>query len=241
MSRARNRGLEEARGEFVIFGDSDDWVDADLLEWLSAKREESGADVVCHAYARELPGGTEYPSKALEKTFMTSDEYIAGSLGEASGMILSACLGMYPKDTAREVRFREDLPYGEDSLFLVSLLAKLKTVYYEPKAFYHYRVTREGNTLGRTSLAKLVWENTEGSAYHYLLRLLADNEIEAARTAHAEGNQEAFLRHRRAARKLAKTIRHYEDIPARARLRRTLSAASPVLGVGLYNRLRGFE
>lgn len=253
VSRARNRGLEEARGEFVIFGDSDDWVDADLLEWLSAKREESGADVVCHAYARELPGGTEYPSKALEKTFMTSDEYIAGSLGEASGMILSACLGMYPKDTAREVRFREDLPYGEDSLFLVSLLAKLKTVYYEPKAFYHYRVTREGNTLGRTSLAKLekvisaceamtrVWENTEGSAYHYLLRLLADNEIEAARTAHAEGNQEAFLRHRRAARKLAKTIRHYEDIPARARLRRTLSAASPVLGVGLYNRLRGFE
>ena len=253
VSRARNRGLSEVSGEWIVFGDSDDWVSPDLLEWLLAKQAESGADVVCHAYARELPGRTEYPSKALPKTLMTPDEYIAGSLGEATGMILSACLGLYPAAAAKAIRFREDLPYGEDSLWLCSLLAAVSSVYYEPKALYHYRIAREGNTLGTTSLAKKekviaaseamaeVWEKTDGSAYHYLLRLVADNEIEAARLAHREGKREAFLAHRKAARKLAARISRYPEISFKARLRRTLSAASPVLGVGLYNRLRGFE
>ncbi len=253
VSRARNRGLEEASGEYVVFGDSDDWVDPDLLEWLLARQAESGADVVCHAYARELPEGTEYPSKALPKTLMTPDEYIAGSLGEATGMILSACLGLYPAAAAKAVRFREGFAYGEDSLFLCTLLARVRSVYYEPKPLYHYRIEREGNTLGKTSLAKKekviaaseamakVWEKTDGSAYHHLVRLVADNEIEAARLAHDEGNKEAFLRHRKAARRLVAQVRGYKDIAPKARLRRTLSAVSPVLGVGLYNRLRGFE
>ena len=253
VSKARNRGLQEATGDFIVFGDSDDWVDANLLEWLLAKRKASGADVVCHAYARELKEGTEYPSKALPKTFMTADEYIAGSLGESSGMILSACLALYPAEAAKALRFREDLPYGEDSLYLCTLLSRISSVYYEPEALYHYRVIREGNTLGTTSLAKLekvisasramaaVWEKTPGSAWHYLLRLVADNEIEAARQAHAEGNKTAFIRHRNEARKLASRISRFSDIPAKARLRRCLSAASPILGVGLYNRMRGFE
>ncbi len=252
VSRARNRGLEEASGQYIVFGDSDDWVEPDLLEWLLDRQRESGADIVCHAYARELPGGTEYPSAALPKTLMTPDEYIAGSLGEASGMILSACLALYPAGPAKALRFREDLPYGEDSLYLCTLLSRLSSVYYEPEPLYHYRVVREGNTLAAASLAKqekvieaslamaAVWEETQGSAWHYLLRLADDNEIEAARRAHAEGNKEAFLRHRKAARALAARVRHFPDISPKARLRRCLSAASPVLGVGLYNRLRGF-
>ena len=173
VSKARNRGLQEATGDFIVFGDSDDWVDANLLEWLLAKQKASGADVVCHAYARELKEGTEYPSKALPKTFMTADEYIAGSLGESSGMILSACLALYPAEAAKALRFREDLPYGEDSLYLCTLLSRISSVYYEPEALYHYRVIREGNTLGTTSLAKL-----ELSEYHALVSPVASPKRE---------------------------------------------------------------
>ena len=46
VSRARNRGLEIARGQYIIFVDSDDYVKEDLIEKLYSKALETGADIV---------------------------------------------------------------------------------------------------------------------------------------------------------------------------------------------------
>ena len=253
VSRARNRGLKEASGRFLSFADSDDWMDPGMLEWFLKKQQESGADVVFCGYARETAEGTSYPARGLGKTLLSPDEFVAGALGEANGMLLSVWIGLYPAGLAKAVRFREDLPYGEDSLWLCEVLEKASSVYYEPEPLYHYLITRSGNTATRISLAKQekvieaakamaeVWKDADGSAYHYLMKLLTDDEIEAARLAHAENDRAAFLRHRKAARKLAARIAGFDDLDAKERLRRRLSAASPVLGVNAFYRLKGMK
>lgn len=46
VGAARNDGLRQATGDWIIFGDSDDWFEVDALEKLVAYGEETGADVV---------------------------------------------------------------------------------------------------------------------------------------------------------------------------------------------------
>ena len=45
LSAARNTGLEVAQGEYVVFVDSDDWVEPTMLSRLAD--ETQGEDVIC--------------------------------------------------------------------------------------------------------------------------------------------------------------------------------------------------
>ena len=51
QTSARNKGLEVALGEYVVFIDSDDWVSENYLELFEKPIKEHGVDVVCCGYA----------------------------------------------------------------------------------------------------------------------------------------------------------------------------------------------
>ena len=59
-STARNAGLENAKGEYIFFLDSDDWLEPNALETMIATAKRENADLVfCEAQAIDDEGKTE--------------------------------------------------------------------------------------------------------------------------------------------------------------------------------------
>ena len=53
-SKARNRGIDEAKSKYIMFVDSDDYIDQDMLDTLFVATEASSADLtICGYYVEK--------------------------------------------------------------------------------------------------------------------------------------------------------------------------------------------
>ena len=52
VAATRNRLLEKARGEFVLFVDSDDWIEQDTVEILMQEQKKEDYDIVMYQLSK---------------------------------------------------------------------------------------------------------------------------------------------------------------------------------------------
>ena len=147
VSSARQMGIDNARGEYTIHADPDDWVEPDMLEELYRKAKEADADMVICDFFYDYKWGRVIDKQKPEVCTAEGvqrelfHQKLHGSCWNK--LIRRSCYEEY------QVKFPQDITLWEDLYVVCSLLSHPLKVAYLPKAFYHYDQILNGESLVR--------------------------------------------------------------------------------------------
>jgi len=144
-SAARNNGLKFASKEYIMFIDSDDFIEKHTCERLAKYVEKDKSDVyvfgLYYDYVNKINTGGQ--NLRYEK-YENGKKYMETALKEGnfrtfphSKLFKNSLLGGETSVHNEIIRFVEGLLY-EDMLFNVQVLCKAKSVTIIPEFFYHY-------------------------------------------------------------------------------------------------------
>jgi len=145
VSCSRNAGLRKTSGKYVIFIDSDDYIEEDCLEILYRKAENSDYVAVFSGKIKEYKNVVVSKSK-YSNIVMSLPQDIKGFLEDP--LEFSCCGALIKGNIARKNVFDCSLKYGEDTLFMFNVLSG-KRFFYLGNNKYHY-LTHEGNTMNKS-------------------------------------------------------------------------------------------
>ena len=125
QGRARNFALPLAKGEYLGFVDSDDWIEADMYEKLCGLADGTGADIAVCDFREHYADGSE---NVVPAAFQDHPLSFAGS----------CCNKVFRSELVRDLRFPEGLWY-EDFYFSAVMLLRSRRTEYLREPLYIYR------------------------------------------------------------------------------------------------------
>lgn len=223
VSQARNLGLDAARGDYILFVDSDDILHSRLMEALVTGMERENAAIggtmgvqLSQQQWDNIKNKMLQSSKEPETILHTNEDTVHKLLTEV--MPLSVLGGvMIRRDWVGQTRFRTDLTIGEDFYFVYENLIKGASAVFLKQRWY----------LNRIHATNTSWDYSYQGFMTRLRRreLVWQSEEQLGRDQHAKGQKaEVFAIYRQCVskagifspdgKKMRKTLRAYRKIIA---------------------------
>lgn len=150
VAAARQDGIDRAGGAYVLFVDSDDYIQPDMLQELHQAALNEAADLIICDFNLIRSDRVEYwhqqPASLEREALMGAMFYFCPLWNK---LIRTACF------RNSGIRFVADINAGEDQLFLLKILAANQPfkAAYVGKALYQYDLTQNDGSISNTGVS----------------------------------------------------------------------------------------
>jgi glycosyltransferase involved in cell wall biosynthesis len=137
LPAARKTALEHAEGEYILFADSDDWLETDAVEKVMAKADETDADIVYFDLVKEYGHRSSY-KRERDYSGETKMDFIVNMFNYKSfGYTVTKCFKR--KLYTDNVIYIPKLGMHEDIYLMSQIIFYAESLVHIPEALYHYR------------------------------------------------------------------------------------------------------
>lgn len=145
-SKSRNIGLKHAKGKYIMFVDSDDYIEKnaikDLYEIINLKKVKIVRFnySVIDANNKNSNSKFDYEDKLISRNELFEQHLLKSILWNTVwGQLIESSI-------AKKTKFNENIKIGEDLLFNLDLYNQVDNVFYTNKRYYAYSYNNNGIT-----------------------------------------------------------------------------------------------
>lgn len=177
---SRLEGYKQAKGKYIMYVDSDDWISKDMVELMYKNLKETKADVVRCQYKRYENDNITIPKSILNRNVFMDLEHLEPQFFDLlyrTNHCNTICKQLMKKSIMKDIdKVEEDLDYCEDLACNLEIYKNMKSILFMPDELYVYNINSCYRT--RKSTIDEIKKKLQDTIYVYYNLYLSTKEFE---------------------------------------------------------------